>query len=73
MPSTDMQAMHKANQLLLFLAPRARPPRAQVVSLHCNLDKDTIHLMNEKRLKLMKPNAVLVNAARGAQAPGCTS
>jgi hydroxypyruvate reductase 1 len=35
------------------------------VSLHCNLDKDTHHLMNASRLKMMKPNAVLVNAARG--------
>lgn len=38
---------------------------ADVVSLHCNLDKDTHHLINKQRLALMKPNAVLVNAARG--------
>lgn len=37
----------------------------QVVSLHCNLDKSTHHLMNAARLKMMKPTAVLVNAARG--------
>ena len=42
------------------------PPRpAQVVSLHCNLDATTRHLMNKERLGLMKPDAVLVNAARG--------
>lgn len=39
--------------------------RADVVSLHCNLDKDTHHLINKQRLSLMKPTAVLVNAARG--------
>lgn len=38
---------------------------ADVVSLHCNLDATTHHLMNKERLNLMKPNAVLVNAARG--------
>ena len=37
----------------------------QVVSLHCNLDDSTHHLMNKERLSLMKPNAVLVNVSRG--------
>ena len=36
-----------------------------MVSLHCNLDADTKHLINAERLALMKPDAVLVNAARG--------
>eukprot|EP01026_Neomeris_dumetosa_P053841 TRINITY_DN4818_c0_g1_i7.p1 TRINITY_DN4818_c0_g1~~TRINITY_DN4818_c0_g1_i7.p1 ORF type:complete len:398 (-),score=64.05 TRINITY_DN4818_c0_g1_i7:60-1253(-) len=38
---------------------------SDVVSLHCNLDADTRHLINESRLNIMKPTAVLVNAARG--------
>ncbi|PNW82816.1 hypothetical protein CHLRE_06g295450v5 [Chlamydomonas reinhardtii] len=38
---------------------------ADVVSLHCNLDASTRHLINSQRLALMKPTAVLVNAARG--------
>ena len=38
---------------------------ADVVSLHCNLDAATKHLINAKRLGMMKPDAVLVNAARG--------
>ena len=38
---------------------------ADVVSLHCNLDANTHHLINAERLKMMKPDAVLVNAARG--------
>ncbi len=45
-------------------APRNRR-RAQVVSLHCNLDANTHHLINKQRLALMKKDAVLVNAARG--------
>jgi glycerate dehydrogenase len=36
-----------------------------VVSLHCNLDAGTKHLINAARLAIMKPDAVLVNAARG--------
>lgn len=36
-----------------------------MVSLHCNLDDSTRHLMNKERLSMMKPDAVLVNAARG--------
>ena len=37
----------------------------QVVSLHCNLDDNTKHLMNASRLSMMKPSSILVNAARG--------
>jgi glycerate dehydrogenase len=37
----------------------------QVVSLHCNLDKSTHHLINKERLQMMKPTAVIINAARG--------
>jgi lactate dehydrogenase-like 2-hydroxyacid dehydrogenase len=37
----------------------------QVVSLHCNLDDNTRHLINKERLAMMKKDAVLVNAARG--------
>ena len=36
------------------------------VSLHCPLTPQTRHLIGERELRLMKPDAVLVNAARGA-------
>ena len=39
--------------------------KADVVSLHPLLDDTTQHLINVKRLRLMKKNAILVNAARG--------
>ena len=39
--------------------------QADVVSLHPVLDETTHHLINAKRLRLMKKNAILVNAARG--------
>ena len=38
---------------------------ADVVSLHCPLTESTHHLIDERRLALMKPNALLINTARG--------
>ena len=38
---------------------------ADVVSFHCALTPDTHHLLNEERLRLMKPGAVVVNTSRG--------
>ncbi len=40
--------------------------RADVVSLHCPLTPETHHLVNARRLALMKPTAIVVNTARGA-------
>nr|CAD6595455.1 hydroxyacid dehydrogenase [Rhizobium sp. Khangiran2] len=40
--------------------------KADVVSLHCPLMPETKHLIDARRLKLMKPSAFLVNTARGA-------
>lgn len=39
--------------------------RADVISLHCPLTPETQGLVNEKRLALMKPDALLVNTGRG--------
>ena len=39
---------------------------SDVVSLHVPLTEDTFHLIDARRLALLKPTAVLVNTARGA-------
>jgi glyoxylate reductase len=38
---------------------------ADAISLHCPLTAETRHLVDARRLALMKPTAVLVNTARG--------
>ncbi len=39
---------------------------SDVVCIHCNLTKETRNLIGADQLALMKPDAILVNAARGA-------
>ena len=39
--------------------------RMDVISINCPHTPSTFHLMNARRLKLMKPSAVIVNTARG--------
>lgn len=39
--------------------------RMDVVSINCPATPSTFHLMNARRLKLMKPEAVVVNTSRG--------
>jgi glycerate dehydrogenase len=39
--------------------------RADVISLHCPLTAETAGLVNQERLRLVKPSAFLLNTARG--------
>lgn len=38
---------------------------SDVVSLHCPLTPQTLHLLNRERIALMKPGALLINTGRG--------
>jgi D-3-phosphoglycerate dehydrogenase len=40
--------------------------RADFVSLNCDLNPTSYHLMNVRTLAMMKPTAVLINCARGS-------
>lgn len=39
--------------------------RVDILSINCPASPETFHLMNARRLRLMKPTAVLVNTSRG--------
>ena len=39
--------------------------RVDILSINCPYTPSTFHLMNARRLKLMKPDAVIVNTSRG--------
>ena len=52
------EGMKKASLDALFA-------ECDVVSLHCPLTPDTKEMVNDERLKLMKPNAILINTGRG--------
>ncbi len=39
--------------------------QCDVVSLHCPLSEETLGLIGAEQLRLMKPNAILINTARG--------
>jgi glyoxylate reductase len=39
---------------------------ADFVSLHTDLSQDSYHLIDDTRLKMMKPGGILINTARGA-------
>jgi D-3-phosphoglycerate dehydrogenase len=39
--------------------------QGDILSLHCQLTKETKHLVNAARLRQMKPSAILINTARG--------
>ena len=39
--------------------------RSDVVSLHVPLTSATVNLIDSRRLRLMKPGSILINAARG--------
>ena len=36
------------------------------ITIHTPLTKETYHMINEERLRLMKPGAILINASRGS-------
>jgi glyoxylate reductase len=61
--SRDVAAESTLNARYVDLPTLLR--ESDVVSVHCPYSKETHHLLGEKELQQMKPNAILVNTARG--------
>ena len=40
--------------------------KANIISLHCPLTKETYHIINEKVIKKMQDNVLIVNTSRGS-------
>lgn len=40
--------------------------KAEIISLHCPLNNETKHIINEEALACMKPGVMLINTSRGA-------
>jgi glyoxylate reductase len=59
------EALEKEHGAVYLSSAEEVLKRADVVSLHVPLLDTTRHLMNEERLRLMKPTALLVNTSRG--------
>jgi D-lactate dehydrogenase len=38
---------------------------SDIISLHCPLTKDTVHLIDEEALAMMKPSVMIINTSRG--------
>ncbi len=59
------QEARKAFPALTFTDTDSLLQQSDVVSLHCSLNDQTRLLMNDRRLRLMKPSAYLINTGRG--------
>ena len=57
-PQEELREVRKATIDKIFST-------CDVVSLHCPLTDDTYHLANAERIGMMKPDAILINTARG--------
>ncbi|MDL2408612.1 2-hydroxyacid dehydrogenase [Rhizobium calliandrae] len=60
MPSPEFTAIGEMADLDSLLA------RSHIVTLHCPLSEHNRHMINSKKLGLMKPRAMLINTSRGA-------
>lgn len=63
--ATNRSGSTEARDGVSFVSLDRLLQESDVVSLHCPLTDGTHRLMNESRLKLMKPSAFLINTSRG--------
>ena len=68
----DMQVYAATSKVNLQLIPEIKKmeldeifKECDIISLHCPLVDDTYHLVDARRLSLMKPSAIIINTSRG--------
>lgn len=61
----QLPAEQEASLHVTYLPQKELLSSCDIVSLHCPVTPETIHLINAETLALMKPNAILINTARG--------
>ncbi|WP_028665758.1 2-hydroxyacid dehydrogenase [Runella zeae] len=59
-PSADLEAMGVS-----YVSQNELLSSCHIISLHCPLTPETHHLISTDTLRLMKPNAMLINTSRG--------
>jgi glyoxylate reductase len=62
---TDLEPLSESDPVAVFEPLDRLLATCHVVSLHCPLGEQTRHLLDEVRLRRMKPGSFLVNTARG--------
>jgi glycerate dehydrogenase len=68
----DMPVFAATSKVFLQLIPEIKKmemdelfKECDIITLHCPLAEDTYHLVDARRLSLMKPSAILINTSRG--------
>lgn len=62
---TRLEAEEEAQLMVQYASVATILKECEVISLHTPYNADSHHLIDEKALGEMKPNAILINAARG--------
>lgn len=63
---TDIDPGAVADSPYPAVGPEELLRTSDIISLHCPLTPETRHLISRERLRLVKPDAIVVNTARGA-------